>query len=53
MDPSNVILYENSLLKYYAMKRRQMLNKKKQNRKRTNPIYLGKFSYELIIFLNV
>lgn len=45
MDPSNVILYENSLLKYYAMKKQKISNKKKQQRKKTNQIYLGKFSH--------
>jgi len=43
MNPSNVILYANSLLKYYAMKKQKISNRKKQQKKKTNQIYLGKW----------
>jgi hypothetical protein len=43
MDPNNAILYENTLLKYCATKKRKMSNKKKLKRKSKNPIYFGEF----------
>jgi hypothetical protein len=43
MNPNIAMLYENTLLKYYAMKKQKMSNKKKLKRKSTNPIYLGVF----------
>jgi hypothetical protein len=45
MDPNNAILYKNTRLKYYTMKKQKMSNKNKNKlkRKSTNPIYLGEF----------
>jgi len=33
MDPSNVLLFKNSLLKFYAIKKQKILNKIKQEKK--------------------